>query len=152
MQILLIIVPQIVVHKEFKFILFATNLLIGAGFFLLVCFFAMGLFYVSKLHLQLKSYNVENIKLLDGMHEGLLILKKSNKGVMFSNKQSQKLLEGALSNLNQSEEPTKINENDVESLLLEPSVFFPIRMAENIAKSQVNTIYNEESKTPISLD
>jgi len=86
------------------------------------------------------------------MHEGLLILKKSNKGVMFSNKQSQKLLEGALSNLNQSEEPTKINENDAESLLLKPSVFYPIRMAEKIALSQVNTIYNQESKTPISLD
>ena len=135
MQILLPFVPLIVVYKDVTFLMYATYFLIAIGFFLLICFLAMGLIYVSKLHLKLKGYNVENIKLLDGMHEGLLILQKSNKGVMFSNKQSQKLLEGALSILNQSEEPTKINENDTESLLLKPTVFFPIRMAEKNSQS-----------------
>ena len=37
-----------------------------------------------------------NLKLLDGMHEGVLILSKANRSVLFCNKPSEKFLEAAL--------------------------------------------------------
>jgi len=57
--------------------------------------FALIIQYICELHNRIKGYNLENIRLLDGMHEGLLILTKSSKSVMFCNKPSQKLLEAA---------------------------------------------------------
>ena len=44
---------------------------------------------------------VENMKLLDGMHEGLLILAQDTKQVMFCNKTAQKLLIRAISYFNE---------------------------------------------------
>ena len=47
----------------------------------------IALLYISELHHKMKTFNVENVKLLDGMHEGLLILLKSDpKKPMFCNK------------------------------------------------------------------
>ena len=58
--------------------------------------------YVTKLHMQMKDTVAENMKLLDGMHEGLLILHKNpktpdNQKIMFCNRPAQKLLKGAIS-------------------------------------------------------
>ena len=54
---------------------------------------ALVLMYISSLHARMKIFNVENIKLLDGMHEGLLILSNSTaRSVMFCNNPAQKLL------------------------------------------------------------
>ena len=58
--------------------------------------------YITKLHNQMKDTVAENMKLLDGMHEGLLILRKDpttpdNKKIMFCNRPAQKLLKGAIS-------------------------------------------------------
>ena len=49
--------------------------------------------YITQLHGRIKTSNVENIKMLDAMHEGLLILSKSpDNRMMFCNKPAQKLL------------------------------------------------------------
>ena len=64
--------------------------------FVFCSMFAMIILYISQLQLRLRTFNLENIKLLDGMHEGLLILSNKNKKVMFCNKPSQKLLKGVL--------------------------------------------------------
>jgi len=48
--------------------------------------------YVTKLHITLKTTNMENAKLLDGMHEGLLILSKKERRTMFCNSTADKLL------------------------------------------------------------
>ena len=48
--------------------------------------------YISKLHNTLKTTNMENAKLLDGMHEGLLILSKKERRAMFCNSPVDKLL------------------------------------------------------------
>ena len=50
---------------------------------------AIIILYISILHGKMKTQNDENIKLLDGMHEGLLILsKKDEKRIIFCNKPS----------------------------------------------------------------
>ena len=56
--------------------------------FMFTTVFAMIILYISTLHVRIKAFNVENIKLLDGMHESLLILSKTNNRVMFCNKPS----------------------------------------------------------------
>ena len=58
--------------------------ILGASFrfslYVLVSFyFAMAIIYISNLHTKLTTTNVENVKLLDGMHEGLLILSKKGR-------------------------------------------------------------------------
>lgn len=45
------------------------------------------------------TINVENVKLLDGMHEGLLILSKTDCKAMFMNKTAQKLINTFLNTL-----------------------------------------------------
>ena len=42
--------------------------------------------YVSKLHGRMNVTITENMRLLDGMHEGLLIVSKEEKGIMFCNR------------------------------------------------------------------
>lgn len=57
------------------------------------------IFYVMQLHAVLEFTNGENVKLLDGMHEGLCILKKTARfadeeesQVLFCNRPARKLL------------------------------------------------------------
>ena len=82
------IVLQFIYRKELT-----THLLIMLTMnpiivFLSISVLAIVIQYISSLHVKIRVYNAENIKLLDGMHEGLLILSKSNKRVMFCNKPS----------------------------------------------------------------
>ena len=55
------------------FIIIALTL----GQFVILSLVAMIPLYISTLHQKLKRLNAENINLLDGMHEGLLILTKT---------------------------------------------------------------------------
>ena len=48
--------------------------------------------FISQLQTALESTNNENMRLLDGMHEGVLIISKSFQRVMFCNKPAEKLL------------------------------------------------------------
>ena len=57
------------------------SLLVTANFALI----AAGIIYVKDLQNTLDSTNQENVKLLDAMHEGVLILNKNNKTVLFCN-------------------------------------------------------------------
>ena len=57
----------------------------------------MIIIYIQDLHSNLTTVNIENLKLLNGMHEGLLILEKGEKNeetskVMFYNSSVKKLL------------------------------------------------------------
>ena len=52
--------------------------------------------YITELQDLLKKFIDQNGRLLDGMHEGLLILSKSSKRILFSNKPAQSLIKGAL--------------------------------------------------------
>ena len=57
------------------------------GIFTITSGLSMTLLYISQLHNTMKTVNIENVKLLDGMHEGLLILLKSDpQRPMFCNK------------------------------------------------------------------
>ena len=66
--------------------------------FLVLLFFflcngtAMVVTYISELHNKMNTTIEDNEKLLDGMHEGLLILSKDKQAVMFGNKPAKKLL------------------------------------------------------------
>ena len=53
------------------------KLAITLGQFVALTLIAMIPIYISTLHLKMKRLNEENINLLDGMHEGLLILSKT---------------------------------------------------------------------------
>ena len=66
----------------------AEKLFLMLMLFMLCSMLAMVILYISSLQHRMKQYNVANIKLLDCMHEGLLILAKSDKRIMFCNKPS----------------------------------------------------------------
>ena len=93
---------------------------------------AMILIYISSLHLKMYTLNIENMKLLDGMHEGLLILSKQHqKQVMFCNKPSQKFLEKALQNTE-----TQSTDEQEEDKILNPLIFKPIKVTSQNGLSQ----------------
>lgn len=54
--------------------------------FVIIMAFASVFLYVSKLHSRMNVTITENMRLLDGMHEGLLIVSKEEKDIMFCNK------------------------------------------------------------------
>ena len=60
---------------------------------------AIMLQYISNLHFRMQSSITQNIRLLDGMHEGLLIVSKAENAIMFCNKPAQKLFTGAISSI-----------------------------------------------------
>ena len=61
---------------------------------------AIMLEYIGRLHARMNITNKENMRLLDGMHEGLLIVKKEEqKVIMFCNRPAQKLFHGAISKI-----------------------------------------------------
>ena len=76
--------------------LFLIKLGIVAGTFIINAILSMMFLYISSLHSRMRSFNVENTKLLDAMHEGLLILSKADNESMFCNFPAQKLLNGAV--------------------------------------------------------
>ena len=47
---------------------------------------AAGIRYIFQLQSKISLTNVENIRLLDGMHEGVLILSKRTNDIIFCNK------------------------------------------------------------------
>ena len=52
---------------------------------------------ISQLNMQLRTLNEQNAKLLDGMHEGLIIIsKKKEHRVLYSNKPIQKFINAAI--------------------------------------------------------
>ena len=63
--------------------------------FVIYTMLAQLIIQIGRLHSKLKTAICENTKLLDGMHEGLLILSK-DKTIMFCNKPAKKLLIGAV--------------------------------------------------------
>ena len=74
----------------FMFILLITWL----TFVLVMALFltASGIRYIFQLQSRIAQTNAENIRLLDGMHEGVLILHKHTKEIIFCNKPAQQLL------------------------------------------------------------
>ena len=53
---------------------------------------ASGIVHIFQLQSKIALTNAENIKLLDGMHEGVLILTKDGSDIIFMNKPAQNLL------------------------------------------------------------
>ena len=58
-----------------SYILYATWVILF--YFFALSLFSMVIVYIQDLHMTLTSVNAENFKLLNGMHEGLLILNKN---------------------------------------------------------------------------
>ena len=76
--------------------LLINNFVVWLSYFLICCCFAVAVRSVSKLQTKLSTTNIENAKLLDGMHEGLLILSKNDQKTMFCNKPAQKIINAFL--------------------------------------------------------
>ena len=73
-----------------------TSIFVIFFFFFALALAGIIIIYISQLHAQLKFSNEENVKLLDGMHEGLLIFNRlssveEKKKIMFCNSPARKL-------------------------------------------------------------
>ena len=61
--------------------------------FVSACLLGMVIIYISQLHARLEFSHVEHVKLLHGMHEGLVIFNRQQDSIMFSNKPAKKLFD-----------------------------------------------------------
>ena len=128
------------------------KLALTLGQFLILTMIAMISLYISTLHQRLKRLNAENINLLDGMHEGLLILSKTTSSlraaakdqILFCNRTAEKLLTRAVSH--QSSTGTDLgaggagrrrrkrhktgHEASFESKVVTPRMFHPVKITE----------------------
>ena len=100
-QLCWVFLPQYTIYKD-PLTPNALTVKISIVFATFVCLslFAMLLMYIAQLHRRMKNLNCENVKMLDGMHEGLLIVQKSTTNsmrtltndIMFCNRSAEKLL------------------------------------------------------------
>ena len=109
----------IVYDEELTLRLFSIKLAMTAATFVINSLISMTLLYISSMHSRMKSSNVENTKLLDAMHEGLLILSKADNESMFCNFPAQKLLKSALDlfEKKQKSDAKKLEESDKDRIL-----------------------------------
>ena len=79
--------------------------------------------YISQLHVKIYTQHEENAKLLDGMHEGLIILSKQlpYRKVLFSNKPIEKFLNNAIAAIK-----SHIVQENERHWLLSPALFKPV--------------------------
>ena len=106
-----------------------------SGVFALNTLFAALLQYITTLHGRLETMNFENIRLLDGMHEGLLILNKTTpeqkREVMFCNNSAQKLLNKAIlfheASVQQDQPQSAKKTNGIERLIF-PKMFHSVKV------------------------
>ena len=75
---------------------FVFLLIIGLMFFIYSSMLAIILNYTINLHGVLRRYIEQSANLLDGMHEGMIIISKVTKRTLFCNRPAQLLLKGAL--------------------------------------------------------
>ena len=68
------------------------NIFLVIVFFIAACLVGMVIIYISQLHSTLEYTNKEHIKLLHGMHEGLMILDRTQETFLFSNNPARKLI------------------------------------------------------------
>ena len=106
---------------------YMTYALFAIGFFAMEFMLAMLLFYIAELTKKLQVANFSNIRLLDGMHEGVLIISKTEKRVMFCNQPAQKLLNGVLNQFKPIFPQYPVH-HDFE-YLLNASMFHPVEIA-----------------------
>ena len=104
--------------------LFVIKLFMAAGTFAINALLSMILLYISSLHSRMKSSNVENTKLLDAMHEGLLILSKADNESMFCNFPAQKLLKNAFEYFEKKQKSEANNFNETAKNRILKGKFF----------------------------
>ena len=107
--------------------LICMSVMIITMFFLATTLLGMIIIYISQLHAQLEFSNEENVKLLDGMHEGLLIFNREDdekKQIMFCNSPARKLFQTFVGSVKAKEifwsfsfTPVSLNMVDNDSVL-----------------------------------
>ena len=103
------------------------NVLVITMFSFATTWLGMIIIYISQLHEQLEFSNEENVKLLDGMHEGLLIFNREDdekKHIMFCNSPARKLFQTFVGSVKAKEifwsfsfTPVSLNMVDNDSML-----------------------------------
>lgn len=97
----LFVAPTVVYEREMDLETVITNLAVVVGFFISAFTLTLMLTHVRILHSKLLLVNNENAKLLNGMHEGVLIRKKqrpskpnqtASKKLMYMNRSAKKMV------------------------------------------------------------
>ena len=132
----------IIFMKPLTFGSVISKVSLAVALFVICMTLAIMLEYIGKLHARMKNTNTENMHLLDGMHEGLLIVDKAQKGVMFCNRPAQKLLNGAINRIGY-----ELDNNGVPiNPLLEPKIFQPVKIAVKDQVQKFQQMINEQNK------
>lgn len=90
------IVNTYVYDTELTIPMVVEKALYAAGVFTIVSTHATALLHFSKLHQGLSTVNESNIKLLDSMSQGVLVLSQENKQAIFCNTAAQTVLSRAV--------------------------------------------------------
>ena len=133
------VILPLIFKKTLTFGAILSKLSLSIALFLICLSLSVILRYTSDLHSRMKASNSENIRLLDGMHEGLLILDKAKKGIMFFNRPAQKLFSGAISKL--KTQYTK--DGQIVNSLLDPKIFQPVKIGVKDELKKFQQMVNE---------
>ena len=63
-----------------------ANIFLVSGYFFVAVIFGMFSTFISQMYVHLFASNMQHIKLLNGMHEGVLIIDKNDKSAIFCNR------------------------------------------------------------------
>ena len=118
---ILFVIQPVLFLKPLSLKYVSFTLMIVLIYFIVTTILSMVFVYISELHTEMHTTNRENVKLLDGMHEGLLILSKSNQKVMFCNSPAEKLIKNFLR-----------KQNEPKESFLGSEVFIPVKLSERL--------------------
>lgn len=118
---ILFVIEPVLFLKPLSLKYISFTLMIVLIYFIVTTILSMVFVYISELHTEMHTTNRENVKLLDGMHEGLLILSKSNQKVMFCNSPAEKLIKNFLR-----------KQNEPKESFLGSEVFIPVKLSERL--------------------
>ena len=88
----LLITPKLYDNKELDFTSVCYTMSISILMFVALSALAMLLTYISKIRYKLNRLMVDNLKLLDQMHEGLIVLTQRDRVLQFASKPAINLL------------------------------------------------------------
>ena len=136
------IINPIIFYQTLTFGTIISKVSLTVALFALCMTLAIMLEYIGGLHRRMKIKNTENVRLLDGMHEGLLIVSKTQKDIMFCNKPAQKLFQGEINKIMQRFDSKETSINP----LIQPKIFQPVKIAVKDQVKKFLEMVNEENQ------
>ena len=137
MNVMFFVPHTLVYGNSFTMIRVMEAIYLSLLYLFLTSLIAIIIRQISQLHMKLRTQNEQNARLLNGMHEGLIIVsKKKDQKVLYSNRPIQKFINAAISAVESNGDLQQENLDDLDyHWLLSPKLFKPMQVSSKLQQN-----------------